>query len=69
MTSPLYREEVSSQIPAVRLLRVKGWTYLPHSEAVRLETGAKLTVEAGERQRQCGGQKWFEKLAAIAANS
>jgi hypothetical protein len=35
MTSPLYREEVSSQIPAVRLLRAMGWTYLPASEALR----------------------------------
>lgn len=39
MTSPIYREEVSSQIPAVRLLRAMGWAYLPASEALRLRGG------------------------------
>jgi hypothetical protein len=39
-----------------------------YMEKLRLETGVKLTVEAVDRQRQCSGQKWFEKLAAIAAN-
>ncbi|MCC5878218.1 MAG: hypothetical protein JJU11_18525 [Candidatus Sumerlaeia bacterium] len=40
--SPIYREEVSSQIPAVRLLRAMGWTYLPAREALRLR-GGRLT--------------------------
>jgi hypothetical protein len=31
----MYREEVSSQIPAVRLLRAMGWEYLPAAEALQ----------------------------------
>jgi len=42
--SPLYREEVSSHVPALRLLRAMGWAYLPPGEALRLRGGRTAGV-------------------------
>jgi type I restriction enzyme, R subunit len=36
---PSFREELISQIPALRLLMGLGWTYLPRSEALALRRG------------------------------